>query len=355
MLLSTIVFGLAIDTGSTSFGNWAMWVGALGTISTLVFLIRQNQLISQRQDRVEAEERKSKQLQLAELRKKSFYDLLDELENYSNPAIHFERKLKLYSSIYSTPKLSDIGSPKLPLVLRHNTEFLEEIKTTCFSILEHMRLLEKNTSRHQHITIFELLKLLSCLHAQLNLKLTEPVKDGHVIDLKLKIPVINLFHISRDIASLWDAVNYIFDFAEYDAQLPELNFGTSSDDQIKIGLIKSAGVGSYRLQLPHTNRQVTRTLCTAYDVLFYQQYVHQNDANALNFECVGFLIGVFSSEEQFFSVIEDTEAQLDLFTSIKDDLDHYLFMGDLPRDKPHKYSQLYKQVIASLEELSKSS
>lgn len=91
----------------------ASWVGsigtvlaAIGTVSTLGFLIWQNDKIQKAQTRRDAEDSRVKKTQYLENRKNNFYSLLDEIKHETSVPIEFKSKYALYKTIYPVSKIN---------------------------------------------------------------------------------------------------------------------------------------------------------------------------------------------------------------------------------------------------------
>ncbi|MEZ8231431.1 hypothetical protein [Vibrio splendidus] len=346
---------LSINTSGTSFGNWAMWVGAFGTVGTLFFLIRQNNIILKRQQTIEAENRRSKHLELNEIRKRNFYDLLEELERYSSPTIHFERKLNLYNSIYTIPKFLESESKESNQKLDHNSEFLMDLRSTYLSLITQLHLFEVEPQAKKHRALLTFLDLLSQLHSQLNMTLSEEAKYGDLVDLKRRMtPVLNIFDIPRDLKLALDIANHIFKLAEFEFDSPQITIAHGTSDLIKIQVLKTSGIGGYRPNMPKVSRHIVRTLCSAYELIFLRAYIFSDiEEESLDFNCLGQLIGVFSIKQTFFALLENENDQRELFSDIQCEIESYIFSGELPKDSPHRFSQLLEDINKSLKLLIK--
>lgn len=320
----------------------------------IVLLIRQNNIILKRQQMTEAENRRSKHLELNEIRKRNFYDLLEELEQYSTPKFHFERKLILYNSIYTIPKFLGSENNENSHKLDHNSEFLMELRATCQSLVEQVHLLEKEPDTKKHRELLTFLKLLSRLHSQLNMKFSEEPKYGHVVDLGRGMAhVLNIFEISRDLKSAIDVANHIFKLAEFECDSPQIEIGIGTCDLIKVQLLRTVGIGGYRTNIPKVNRQVRRTLCSAFELIFLKAYIFNDEKEeSLDFSCVGQLIEVFSIEERLISLLESKHDQIELLYDIRCEIESYIFSGELPKDQPHRFSSLLHDINKSLELLN---
>lgn len=112
-----LIFSNWVDSGTTAFGNWAMWVGAIaticaavGTIGTLYFLVRQHFENSAREQEMWDEQREKLIFDKYNGHKNLFISLLNEYEQSNSYGITIRNKHNFYRRMFPNNTLNNFNS-----------------------------------------------------------------------------------------------------------------------------------------------------------------------------------------------------------------------------------------------------
>lgn len=116
IVVGLMLSGYFYGYGTAEFGNWAMWIGAIaticaavGTVSTLLFLVRQHFENSAREQEMWKEQREKLIFDKYNAHKSQFISLLSEYEQTNSYGITIRNKNAFYRKVFPSNTLSNFN------------------------------------------------------------------------------------------------------------------------------------------------------------------------------------------------------------------------------------------------------
>ncbi|MEZ8231430.1 hypothetical protein [Vibrio splendidus] len=309
-----------IDSGTTAFGNWAMWVAAIatifaaiGTISTLGFLVFQHIKNNERQLRIDEqqldmwkEQRELLKVQKLQVHRELFFDKLSEIELSANIHFEFYEKGILHDSLFNMRGVN---------LSIDNTNLIVKSLHTSFSRIN--IILDSPPSEKM---IKELLNILHdiyrfYLYADPGVpKMVGDLSGASCINKHL-FPIVNVFDIENQITALLYSYHLICSFGNHSVNVFENR--SPIPNKFKLELIKfAASRNSHNSSYRFVNDQYERlnfVLCL-YDLIL-------NDKNYdITWPSAHQLNHLFSSSQKLSSYLDSDSKFQALLVSCKKDL-----------------------------------
>lgn len=232
LLLALVLTGRVYGYGSTEFGNWAMWTAAIatifaaiGTVSTLIYMIIDSKKKEALQEVRDLEDKKARVSQSYALHKEQFSQLLRDLEStYSSTGLKFTSHYNLYRSLFPMNTMDNlIYGPNITHTTNQpNDDFSEglaNIRYHIFSLRNRIAELENIQMQHTNSTS----QVESLLNAITSLKFNTLKIDTSGVNAKSKwlsihslltnSYIVNYLYILSEIEMLNDISNAINHFA----------------------------------------------------------------------------------------------------------------------------------------------
>ncbi|MGN2614704.1 hypothetical protein [Aliivibrio fischeri] len=261
--LFDLLFTNWVETGSTTFGNWAMWTGSLfsgiaacGAVFAANFTRQTLKFLTKQHD----EQQNLQKIQMYQIHKEEFYNLLDELEKNHQHSFEFVERATLYREIFNPRGFAEI---KTNVCIKDNTSAL------FFIVGAYERFQESQSyslNQNFHDQIENMLVSYESLLKTIHIVFKNKQRIGNISNKKQRV-IVNLLDRKKYLTVGTDVINSILEFT---GNLPFNKAGhkvTTLEDPLTDYAFNLNNSNRYNLNLSPDSNQILNTTYRLYNLL----------------------------------------------------------------------------------------